>query len=100
MKCCQAIENSIAVDCFDVRNIEDIFKITLTEESLISTNYEVEDNKKLGSTEPHKPHPVSDPSLYDRTGNRNDTRTISKTEAKDFLGPLRNCRESLSILKI
>ena len=92
MKCSQAIENSIAVDCFQVRNIEDIFQTTLTEQSPISTNYEVPTTNKL-QTEENKAAPVVHNNIprpdYVMEEIRKEEKNVSKTEAKDFLGPLR-----------
>ena len=75
-----------------MRNIEDIFQTTLTEQSPISTNYEVLTHLKL-QTEENKAAPVV---IYNipRPNNvlneiRKEEKNVSKTEAKDFLGPLR-----------
>ena len=93
VKCCQAIENSIAVDCFQVRNIEDIFQTTLTEQSPISTNFEVLTTNKLPTSEENKATPVVNlniPRPNDVMNYiRKEEKNVSKTEAKDFLGPLR-----------
>ena len=80
VKCSQAIENSIAEDCFDVPNIEEIFKSTLssvTTHDSISPDYEVPEDKKL------------DQNLEDSSKSF-ELKSNTKEEAKDFLGPLRN----------
>ena len=98
VKCCQAIENSIAVDCFEVRNIEEIFKNTLTEESRISTDFEVFNNiKKPPTSEDNKTSTTQSQKPQDiEIHMKKEKRPISKTEAKDFLGPLRNSENTSS----
>ena len=78
-----------------MRNIEDIFQTTLTEQSPISTNYEVPTvptTNKL-QTEENKAAPVVHNNIprpdYVMEEIRKEEKNVSKTEAKDFLGPLR-----------
>ena len=83
------------MDCFQVRNIEDIFQTTLTEQSPISPNYEVLTTNKL-QTEENKAAPVVNYNIPRPDNVMNDIRkeekNVSKIEAKDFLGPLRELR--------
>ena len=80
-----------------MRNIEDIFQTTLTEQSPISTNFEVLTTNRL-ITEEIKAAAAPPPAVFDnnipRPENvidkiRKEEKNVSKTEAKDFLGPLR-----------
>ena len=92
VKCSQAIENSIAEDCFDVPNIEEIFKSTLSSvasHDSISPNYEIPEDKKL---EQNLEESNKDSTTFESKSN-------TKEEAKDFLGPLRNGFLSTSIAK-
>ena len=78
-----------------MRNIEDIFQTTLTEQSPISTNFEVLTTNKL-QTEENKAAPVANYNIP-RPNNvmneiRKEEKNVSKTEAKDFLGPLRELK--------
>ena len=76
-----------------MRNIEDIFQTTLTEQSPISTNFEVLTTNKLPTSEENKATPVVNlniPRPNDVMNYiRKEEKNVSKTEAKDFLGPLR-----------
>ena len=85
-KCCQAIENSIAEDCFDVPNIEDIFHSTFAKEASgqsFPTNYEVPpSNKKI-------PNEKGETLDKGKETNFTEKKEKTKDEAKDFLGPLR-----------
>ena len=78
-----------------MRNIEDIFQTTLTEQSPISTNFEVLTTNKL-QTEENKAAPVANNNIPRPNTVVNEIRkeekNVSKTEAKDFLGPLREFR--------
>ena len=80
-----------------MRNIEDIFQTTLTEQSPISTNFEVLTTNKL-PTEENKDSSAPRPAVVDYNipppenvieQIRKEEKNVSKTEAKDFLGPLR-----------
>ena len=84
------------MDCFEVRNIEEIFRTTLTEDSVISTDFEtVSSHKKQQTTEDNKPAAQHRYDTSEKIVVKNEKRPISKTEAKDFLGPLR-CSETTS----
>ena len=80
-----------------MRNIEDIFQTTLTEQSPISTNFEVlTTTNKLQTSEENKAAPVANLNIPNNVMNMNEMneirkeeKNVSKTEAKDFLGPLR-----------
>ena len=87
-KCCQAIENSIAEDCFDVPNIEEIFHSTFTKETSgqsFPTSYEVPQVKKV----PNEKSETSDKDKKETSREETLKEEKTKEEAKDFLGPLR-----------
>ena len=87
-KCCQAIENSIAEDCFDVPNIEEIFHSTFTKETSgqsFPTSYEVPQVKKV----PNEKSETSDKDKREISREETVKEEKTKEEAKDFLGPLR-----------
>ena len=56
------------MDCFEVRNIEDIFRTTLTEDSVISTDFEAFSSNKKQTSEDNKPASVFsyDPSHLEK----------------------------------
>lgn len=89
-KCCQAIENSIAEDCFDVPNIEDIFQSTFTKDQAgqsFPTSYEVPPtNRKIPN---EKGDTVVEKEQRGKYKEETEKKEKTKEEAKDFLGPLR-----------
>ena len=79
-----------------MRNIEDIFQTTLTEQSPISTNFEVLTTNKPQTSEENKAAPAANLNIPNNVINMNEMndirkeeKNVSKIEAKDFLGPLR-----------
>ena len=88
VKCSQAIENSIAEDCFNVPNIEEIFKTALSLEDTahedISTNYTVEKD-----AEEKKKLEMKQNQFKAKPREKVVEKKNTKLEAKDFLGPLR-----------
>ena len=98
IKCSKAIENCIAADCFDVDNIEGIFKSALSEEPIcnteIGTDFEVmelkshrveEGNEEENTTE-KSPEPVPKKKIQFLVDQKNPP--TSRKEVQDFLGAL------------
>ena len=98
IKCSKAIENCIAADCFDVENIEGIFKTALSEDEVctreIGTDFEVnvpmpqrveEDNTVVIDSD-KLPEPFQKKKIQFATDLKNPP--TSKKEVQDFLGAL------------
>ena len=88
-KCCQAIENSIAEDCFDVPNIEEIFQSTFAMDQSgesFPTSYEVPPaTRKI----PNEKGETLERNQKGKQIEEIEKKEKTKEEAKDFLGPLR-----------
>ena len=98
IKCSKAIENCIASDCFDVENIEDIFKGALSEETVTTTeigpdfeinvvlSQRVDEEKNDGNTSEKSPEPIPKKKIQFVTDPK--PPPSSKKEVQDFLGAL------------